>query len=101
MMIVITNFFSLPLLMAIWAIDSWLLLASVRLILGKVNPAKQGHIHDAIGQLTDPVPKLINQQVLRWFTKSLSKKAVWLLTIAVVIAVRYIVVCLVISIQQP
>lgn len=100
-MIVITNFFGLPLLIAILAIDFWLLLASVRLILDKVSPAKQGHIHNAIGQLTDPITQLVNQQALRWFNKALSKRTGWLLTIAIVIAIRYAAVCLIISIQKP
>lgn len=100
-MIFVTNPFILLFLIIIWSADAWLLLASARLILDKVNSTKQGHIRNAIGQLTDPVTQLVNQQALRWFNKSLSKKAVWLLTITVVIAVRYIIVCLVISIQQP
>jgi len=54
-----TNILILPLMLLAWLIDVYLLLAGVRLVLGRMKGTGPAHACEWLQQVTDPVPAVV------------------------------------------
>ena len=86
---------ALPVLLLIWSIDLWLLLASVRLILGWIPAA--GRACQALSRLTDPVPQVVHGWLSRRGHKPVPTWLLWLIVLLAALVVRHLLVWSVIS----
>ena len=84
---------ALPVLLLISSIDLWMLLASVRLIMGWIPAA--GRACQGLSRLTDPVP----QAVRNWLSAKLSRPVpvwlAWLLVGLALMLIRQLLVCMI------
>ena len=93
MIIHTTNIIALPMILLIWAIDIYLLLAGIRLILRHI-PAASG-VCQGIAKFTDPVPDAIG----RWLTSRRHKPVPtwlpWLLICIAAVLIRQLLILMV------
>ena len=91
-MIVVKNILYLPLILAIYAVDTYLLLAAIRLAMDRFN----NRFIDALRQVVDPVP----QRVIAWLAtrgvRPVRRWAVWLLVFVALIVLRHLLLWVVI-----
>lgn len=97
-MIFISNPLVLPVLVVIWSIDTWIWMASIRLLLGKLNPDNQ--FTSLLGKLADPLPKIVNRQLAVWFRKAVPQWLAWTVTIVSLLMLRHILLLSVISFSR-
>ena len=81
---------ALPVLLLIWSIDLWLLLASVRLILGWIPAA--GRACQALSRLTDPVPQVVHGWLSRRRQKPVPAWLPWLIVTVSSLLLRHILI---------
>ncbi|MFA6186475.1 MAG: hypothetical protein WC770_04580 [Phycisphaerae bacterium] len=93
-MIVISNPFAFPILLIIWSIDAWLWMASLRIVLEKLNPNHQLTV--SLGRLVDPLVKALGRLLSKCFKRELPEWLLWLITFFALVALRYILVSLIV-----
>ena len=73
-MIYITNIWALPFAIALWAINTWLFLASLRLILGQLRSERAIQLSQSLAVFTDGIPNGLE----RWLSRRGHAIASWL-----------------------
>jgi hypothetical protein len=73
--------FNLPFLILIWLIELYLFLASARLIVAKIQSARQTHFYQHLKLLTDFVPEALSQKLLKCKDKSIPSWLAWFIVI--------------------
>ena len=100
MFVVTSNPLVLPLIMLIWAIDIYMLLVSLRLILGQLSATRSSILCKALRELVDPIPNRVGE----WLTACRSRKsppwAQWVIVLGVGLVARYVLSSLVFSMCQ-
>ncbi len=81
MITVSTNILSLPLVLAIWALDSLLFLAAMRLTLRGIPRAETTGVYRSLRDLTDPIPRAIGRWVSNRRARSLRLWVSWVIFI--------------------
>jgi uncharacterized protein YggT (Ycf19 family) len=98
MMIYTTNVFAAPLIMVVWAIDVYVFLLSLRLLLSQLPSALDSRFCRGLGLFTDPVVETVR----RWLFKCRRKPvANWMPCLTVVFAgliVRHLLIWVVVSV---
>jgi hypothetical protein len=87
-MIFITNFFILPLLIAMGAIDAWLWMTSIRLLLARLSPDNQ--LTDVLARLTNPLPNMVSKQLSGHLKKAVPQWQAWIITIVSLVILKHI-----------
>ena len=94
MMIIYTNnIFAAPLLLAMWAIDVYLLLVSIRLIAGQIPSISESCFNRNLRQLTDPVADMIRRKLTKhratmWLP--------WLILVASGLIIRQLLIAIIV-----
>jgi hypothetical protein len=96
-MVLVTSVFDLPFLFLIWVIDTYLFLATARLVIGLSPKARQSHIYSQLKLLTDPVPKLINMRFSRRTAIADHLDLLWLIVIGTGCILRQILISIVLT----
>ena len=82
MIIVPMNLLSIPLVFAMWTIDSLLFLTPIRLALRKFGVFSSTEAYRGLRLLTEPVHRLAESSLHRWRRKPAAPWAPWLLVVA-------------------
>ena len=85
---------SVPLVIAMWAIDSVLFLVVARLILGRIGPMRVTASYRSLEQLIDPVAARIGRWLSHRTGRSVRQGAQWMAFILGLCTARWVVVLL-------
>ncbi|NLX15200.1 MAG: hypothetical protein GXY44_16350 [Phycisphaerales bacterium] len=96
-MIHLTNIRMLPLALALWAINTWLFIASLRLLLGQLSATQHSRFCLCLAELTDPPIMAVHQQMLRWLQRSIPAWLPWLLVFSAVVIARHLLLLFIIN----
>jgi uncharacterized protein YggT (Ycf19 family) len=99
MIIHTTNILVAPLLLVAWAIDVYIFLACLRLLLGKLPGVGPGRASQCLQVITDPLALAVARLLHRPCAKGVPSWLPWLLVILAAIVLRYAVVGLVLRVQ--
>jgi uncharacterized protein YggT (Ycf19 family) len=98
MMIYTTNVFAAPLIMVVWAIDIYVFLLSLRLLLSQLTSTFDSRFCRGLGLFTDPIVETVR----RWLLKCRREPvANWMPCLTVVFAgliVRHLMIWIVVSV---
>jgi hypothetical protein len=93
-----TNVLALPLVFCIWAVDLYLLLACVRLILGKWSGETAARICHSLKPITDPLPMAIRRWlVARGQGRPTANWVPWAITIGGGLVLRHLLILFVVG----
>jgi len=91
-MIVTTNILAIPLAMGIWAIDAYLLLASVRLGLARCSAPWARRLCNSLREFTDGIPAALVQWVSTWRRRPPPSWAAWCVVLGGALVLRHLIV---------
>ena len=94
MIILTNNLFLVPFMLVIWALDTWLFLASLRLLLGRVVSVRSDGFYAAVRRITDGLPRWVGGWIERLFEKKPSWVS-WATAIFSVVLIRHLLVWLI------
>ena len=99
MIIYTTNMtiFALPVLLVIWALELYLFLVLLRLILQNLSGEKAQQFCQGLRQFTDYPPQLVNR---RLSGRSTPPWVGWAVVIVGAIVTRYVLICFILSVVQ-
>ena len=97
MIIFTTNMsiFALPFLLAIWAMDLYLLLASIRLILPRISGDRPSRWCMTLRQFTDPIPEAIGRWLSARGARSTPNWLPWVIVILGSLVLRHLLIWIV------
>ena len=98
-MIVITNILAWPFVIAVWFIDTYILLINLRLVVGRLSSTRNTIFHLALRQLTEPLYHTANRWLSRWRNQPLPTWIPWLVVIVTALLLRHLFVWIAVSIQ--
>ncbi|GEM_PF-5227556 len=92
-----TSVFMLPLLLAIWAVDIYLLLAAIRIVLPWIRGDPPRRWCRAIERFTDPIPLALHQWLARRRTTPIPNWVPWLIVIISCLVLRHLLIAIVLQ----
>ncbi len=92
MIIYTTNILALPLILLVWAIDLYLLLAGIRLLLSRIRSSRTHSFCLVIRRFTDPLPCAVRQWLSTRQTKPVPNWLPWLIVGAGAVLIRHILI---------
>lgn len=92
MIIYTTNILAVPLLLVVWAIDMFLGLSALRLLMGRNHALKNHPAGQALVYLTDPIHQAVAQRLAAWRGRPLPSWASWTILIIAATAVQQLLV---------
>jgi len=95
-MIYVTNILAGPLVLIVWLIDVYLVLTSVRLVLGRFEGGRALAAARSLERLTDPLPQAIHAWLSRKRRRSTASWPAWLIVLFGGLALRYLVLALIV-----
>jgi uncharacterized protein YggT (Ycf19 family) len=99
MIIHTTNILVAPLLLAAWALDVYVFLACLRLLLGRFAGPAATNVCQGLGVITDPLPLAVGRVLARRSAAVLPSWLPWLIVILAAVILRYALVGLVLLVQ--
>ena len=93
------NLLSLPFILAIWALDSMLFLATLRLALRKSSRVQAMGAFHALKQLTDPLPRFVARRLHRLELETDRPWLPWFLVMLALVTGRYVLLGLLIALR--
>ena len=94
-MVYITNVFNLPFLIVIWLIELYLFLASARLVIAKIPSARQSNLLQQLKLLTDFLPEMVGNKMLKWKDKSIPSWMCWFIVMVSGFMLRQVLIVMV------
>ncbi len=91
-MIISTNILALPLIVIVWAMDTYLFIASLRLVLGRVTAMQSKPLYLSLQQLADGIPNRVDRWIAGWRDVSNPSWLPWLVVLVSLIVIRHLVV---------
>ena len=88
MIIYTTNIVAAPLLLTLWALDVYLFLTVVRLVLGRIRNPKVIRVSLALVPLTDPLPNALSHWLLARRSKPVPLWLPWAIVMVAVVVFR-------------
>jgi len=98
MIIHTTNVFTGPLILIIWAIDIYLLLASLRLITCQLQNTCSSHLCQGLKLLIDPVPEAVGRLIARWKHTPSPSWLPWFIVILTAVIVRHLLIWIAVAV---
>jgi len=92
MIIHTTNILALPLILAVWCIDMFLLLAAIRFVLSKIAAAQTGGLCLTLQRVTDPIPTAVHRRLMRQRTTPIPGWLPWLIVILACLVFRHLLI---------
>ena len=93
MIIYTNNIFAGPLLLAVWAVDIYLLLVSIRLIITQIPSISENDVSRYLRQLTDPVTDIVRRKLTKHRAPSWLP---WLIVILSGLVIRYVLIAIIV-----
>lgn len=90
MIMVMPFFLTSPIGMLVWALDTYLFLATGRLFLGQFAALSTNPYCSAIRQLTDDVPQFVDRWLYRWRRRPSPSWLPWLIVMTAGLVVRQV-----------
>jgi hypothetical protein len=90
-----TNILALPLVLCIWAVDLYLLMACARLILGKWSGETAARICHGLKPITDPLPMAIRRWLQGHRGNLIPGWVPWAIVIGAGLVLRHLLIALV------
>ena len=97
MIIYTTSPFAAPIMLIIWAIDTYVFLASLRLVIGRVLDPVQNPFFRCLRQCTDGLPQIVDRWLTAWRHHSPPSWLSWGIVIGAGFVVRQLLVLLIVS----
>lgn len=97
-MIIHTNILALPLILLVWVLDAYLLIAFVRLVLSRVSGMQSKPLYLSLQQLTDGIPSRVNRWIAGWRDVSNPSWLPWLVVLVSLIVIRHLVVWVLVTV---
>jgi hypothetical protein len=94
-MIYVNNIFALPLVLLAGCLDSFILLAGLRIILGQLAATRNGRICAALTELTDPAVRAADRLIARHAHRPTRPWVSWAVVILIALVVRHLAVRLI------
>ena len=91
-MFYITNIWALPFALIVWIIDTYLLLAALRLVLGRSSHGRAGELCSCLQSFTDPVPQAIGKWLKQRVGRDNPSWLPWLVILSGCLLIRYLVI---------
>lgn len=91
-MIITTNILALPLVLLLWSLDAFIMLASARLVLGQLAADWAGRLSRSLAPLTDWAPDHLRRIGAHWFKRSIPSWAGWVIVIGAAMILRNVLV---------
>jgi len=91
------NILALPVVLTLWALDTYLFLATTRLILRHFTTPAANRYGSVLGQLTDGVPRLVDSLLCRWRQRPSPSWLPWLIVLGTGVVIRQILVSTIIG----
>jgi len=91
------NLLSVPILMAIWSLDSLLFLVFLRLALRKVPRVQATAAFQALTQLVDPLPRIVEHKMRQPEVSIKGPWLPWCLVVLVLVISRYMLLGLLLA----
>ena len=86
-----------PLVLAVWALDTYLFLVVARLILGKVRAPTANRYCSTLSALTDGVPRFVDRCLWRWRHQPSPDWLPWVTVICTGLILRQVLASLVLG----
>ena len=99
-MIYITNIWVLSLVVIVWAINTWLFLAGLLLILRYLPAARDSPIHLGLQQCVDPVVLAVRCRIEQWWGKAVHPFVPWGVCILGALVVRNVLIQILLASSQ-
>ena len=90
MLVVPMNILCVPLIVLIWALDSTLFVMVLRLALRKSNRVQTMAMYQALKQLTDPLPRLVERKLSQSDIDTDRPWLPWFLVVLTLVTSRYL-----------
>jgi len=97
MILYTTNIVAIPLLLTLWALDVYLFLTVVRLILGRIRNSKVVRVSLALAPLTDPLPNTLSHWLLARRSKPVPLWLPWLIVVFGCLILRHLLIWIVLK----
>ena len=97
-MIIHTNILALPLILLVWALDAYLLIALIRLVLGGVRAMQSKPLYLCLQQLADGIPNRVDRWIAGWREVSNPSWLPWLVVLVSLIVIRHLVVWVLVTV---
>jgi hypothetical protein len=94
MIIYTTNILAIPLLLAVFLTDAYLLLACLRLTSAHLAGEAAQRVCQGLRAVTDPLPAAVGRLLGRGQAKTVPAWLPWLVVVSGVVIVRYVLLCL-------
>ena len=92
MIIYTTNIPAALLILAVWCIDLYLLLAGVRFVLSRMNTTQTNGLCLTLQRFTDPIPTALHRRLMRRRTVPIPKWLPWLIVILGGLILRHLLI---------
>ena len=86
-----------PLILLVWLIDSYLFLASLRLVLGNIAATTHSPFCRGLRSFIDPIPQAVAQYIANHRGRPLPPYLPWLIVLGTGIVVRHVVLGIILS----
>ena len=100
MIVYTTNILVLPLVLLIWSVDVYLLIVSLRLILGQLSATRNSRLRQAFQEIVDPIPNRVSAWLQERRDRPSPGWAPWIIVIGVGLVVRHLLVLILVLLSQ-
>lgn len=91
-MFYVTNIFLVPLVLAVWVLDLYMILAATRWILTRIRTEPASRLCSSLQPFTDALPQAIRKRLEAWLGRRIRNWLVWLVVIVAAMILRNIMV---------
>ncbi len=91
-MVYTTNILAVPLVVAVWAVDMYLMLLLARVVLSGLSNSRAGKLHDRLRPLTDPPMMVVQGCLERHSTRPIKRWVPWAVVVTCGITVRHMLI---------
>lgn len=91
-MMIYTSILAGPLILIVWTIDTWLFLASLRLILGRVARIRDNQLYLSLRALTDGIPTCVDEWLALQRLQRNPRWLPWLVVLSGVVVIRHLLI---------
>ena len=92
-----TSILAGPLVIIIWVIDIYLILAAIRLILGRLSSTQNSRLCQTLKIFTDPIPEALANHISERKSDSPPYWQPWAIVMVIGIVTRYLLLWLIVS----
>ena len=97
MIIRTTNILAGPLVIFIWAIDIYLFLACIRLILSRLPGTQNSRLCQGLKLFTDPIVQIAHSYLLKFSRESVPGWMPWLVVLSIGVIGRHVLIWIIVS----